>query len=44
MPAKDTYHLLPPSMKECNYGIRTGQTYSSLTITKVNSIYIYNFK
>jgi hypothetical protein len=31
--------VLPPSTKECNYGIRAGQTCS-----KVNNIYTYNFK
>jgi hypothetical protein len=36
--------LLPPSMKECNYGICAGQTCSSLTKSKGNSIYTYNFK
>jgi hypothetical protein len=34
----------PPSTRECNYGIRAGQIYSSLTSSKVNIIYTYNFK
>jgi hypothetical protein len=36
--------IIPLSTKECNYGIYVGQTYSSLTKSKVNSIYTYNFK
>jgi hypothetical protein len=30
--------------EECNYGIRASQTCSSLTKSKVNSIYTCNFK
>jgi hypothetical protein len=36
--------IFPPSIKECNYGIRASQTSSILTKSKVNSIYTYNFK
>jgi hypothetical protein len=36
--------VLPPSTKECNYGIRVIQTCSSLTKSKLNSIYTYNFE
>jgi hypothetical protein len=34
----------PPSTKECNYESCAGQTCSSLTKSKVNSICTYNFK